>query len=193
MPGYARDTRKPKRKQVAEPKAAMAQRLADDSRSIWTLVECERMTQEELMNRLRDLGLPGRLSRTSNAGQSWEELKAAKVASDEKAAAAKKVKKAAATELKEKAAEKKAAAKAEKAAAAAAGMQLDDEGQVVPFKQTTTYMTADGVAKVSAYGEYDWADEHLVAARRQTFPVVCEGMGDNEVLGGNIDNVPRSE
>ena len=46
MPGYARDTRKPKRKQVAEPKAAMAQRLVDDSRSIWTLVECERMTNE---------------------------------------------------------------------------------------------------------------------------------------------------
>ena len=37
MPGYARDTPKRKRKLVAEPKAAMAQRLADDSRSILTL------------------------------------------------------------------------------------------------------------------------------------------------------------
>ena len=35
--------------------------MADDSRSIWTLEECERMTREQLMNRLRDLGLPGRL------------------------------------------------------------------------------------------------------------------------------------
>ena len=49
MPGYARDTPKRKRKLVAEPKAAMAQRLADDSRSILTLAECERMTQEQLM------------------------------------------------------------------------------------------------------------------------------------------------
>ena len=84
MPGYARDTRKPKRKQVAEPKAAMAQRLADDSRSIWTLAECARMTREQLMNRLRDLGLKQRLrlepsTEASNVGESWEELKAAKV------------------------------------------------------------------------------------------------------------------
>ena len=87
MPGYGR-TPKPKRKRNYEPKAAMAQRLADDSRSIWTLEDCERMTWEQLLNRLQDLGLPGRLSATLS-GQSWEELKAAKVASDEKAAAAK--------------------------------------------------------------------------------------------------------
>ena len=48
----------------------------------------------QLMYRLRDLGLEQRLflelsTEVSNAGQSWEELKAAKVASDEKAAAAK--------------------------------------------------------------------------------------------------------
>ena len=72
----------------------MAQRLADDSRSTWTLEDCERMTREQLTNRLRDLGLPPRLflepsTEASNAGQSWEELKAAtKVASDEKAVAA---------------------------------------------------------------------------------------------------------
>ena len=74
MPGYARDTRKPKRKQVVEPKVAMVQRLSDDSRSIRTLEECERMSQEELMNRLRDLGLKQRLrleqsTEASNAGQ----------------------------------------------------------------------------------------------------------------------------
>ena len=109
MPGYGRDTPKPKRKRNYESKVAMAQRLVDDSRSIWTLEDCERMTREQLTNRLRDLGLSGRLvlvpsTEEHNAGQSWEELKAAKVASDEKAAAAKKVEKAAATELKEKAA-----------------------------------------------------------------------------------------
>ena len=54
----------------------MAQRLADDSRSILTLAECERMTNEQLMNRLRDLGLLPRLflkpsTEASNAGQSW--------------------------------------------------------------------------------------------------------------------------
>ena len=84
-----------KRKLVAEPKAPMAQRLADDSRSSWTRQECESMTQVKLTERLRDLDLPGRLyvevsTEASSAGKSWEELKAAaKVASDEKAAAAK--------------------------------------------------------------------------------------------------------
>ena len=42
MLGYGRDTPKPKRKRNYEPKAATARRLADDSRSTWTLVECER-------------------------------------------------------------------------------------------------------------------------------------------------------
>ena len=163
----------------------MAQRLADDSRSICTLAECERMTWEELMNRLRDLGLPGRLflepsTEASNAGQSWEELKAAKVASDEKAADTMrrhKVEKAAATELKEEAAEKKAAAKAEKAAAATAVMQLDAEGQVVPFKQQTTYTIAEGAVKVNQFGGYDWPYEHLVAARRHARPAVDQYFG----------------
>ena len=93
MLSYGRDTPKPKRKRNYEPKAATARRLADDSRSTWTLAECERMTREQLTNRLRDLGLKQRLSlevstEASSAGQSWEELIAAKVASDEKKAAA---------------------------------------------------------------------------------------------------------
>ena len=101
MLGYGRDTPKPKRKLVTsdkcrpkrkrEPKAVTAQRLADASRSSWTLEECESMTQEKLAERLREHGLPGRLevsTEASSAGQSWEKLKAAKVASDEKKAAA---------------------------------------------------------------------------------------------------------
>ena len=48
-------------------------------------------------------------------------------------------------------------------------------------------MTADGVVKVSAFGVYNWTHEHLVAARRQTFPAACAGMSDAQVLGGNID------
>ena len=86
MPGYGRDTPKPKRKRVTEPKALTAQRLVDASRSTWTLAECERMTQVQLIDRLQDIGLPPRLSlevstEASSAGQSWEELTAAKVAS----------------------------------------------------------------------------------------------------------------
>ena len=77
---------------------------------------------------------------------------------------------------------KKAEKAVEKAEKAAARLQFDAARQVVPFKQHTTYMTADGVAKVSAFGGYDWVNEHLVAARRQTFLVVCEGMSDHEVL-----------
>ena len=66
-------------------------------------------------------------------------------------------------------------------------MQFTAAGQVVPFKQTTTYMTADGVAKASSFGGFEHLNEHLVAARRQTHSAVCEGMSDNQVLGGGID------
>ena len=92
MLGYGRDTwPQGKHKTVGEPKAYTAQRLVDASRSTCTLAECERMTIVQLAERLQELGLPGRLTlkqstEASNAGQSWEELKAAKVASDEKAA-----------------------------------------------------------------------------------------------------------
>ena len=125
MPGYARDTRKHKRKQNYEPKASMAQRLADDSRSIWTLEDCERMTQEELMNCLRDLGLRPRLVleqniEEHNAGQSWAEKTAEKDAAlAEKAAekaAAKAEKEAAKAEKEAEKAAEKAAVKAEKEA-----------------------------------------------------------------------------
>ena len=44
-------------KRKAEPKASMAQWLVDDSRSIWTLVECMDMTVVEINGHLRDLGL----------------------------------------------------------------------------------------------------------------------------------------
>ena len=101
MPGYSKKAAAAtasdncKRKRKKEPKAMTAQRLVDASRSMRTLAECERMIQVQLTNRLRDLGLPGRLflevssTEAHNAGQSWEELEAAaKVASDEKAAAA---------------------------------------------------------------------------------------------------------
>ena len=51
------------------------------------------MTREQLTNHLQDLGLPGRLrlevsTEELNAGQSWEELIAAKAALDEMKAAA---------------------------------------------------------------------------------------------------------
>ena len=47
-----------KRKRIDEPKEAMAQRLAADSR--WTLEECMDMTLVEIDDKLRDLGLQTR-------------------------------------------------------------------------------------------------------------------------------------
>ena len=112
------------RKRKRERKEAMALRLADDSGR--TLEECTRMTKEQIIDNLRDLGLTGRMqvelsTEEYNDGQSWVERKekAAEKAVEKAEKAAAKAEKAA-----ENAAAKaeKAAAKAEKAAAAAAGL-----------------------------------------------------------------------
>ena len=71
------------RKRKRERKEAMALRLADDSGR--TLEECTRMTKEQIIDNLRDLGLTGRMqvelsTEEYNEGQSWEELIAAKAA-----------------------------------------------------------------------------------------------------------------
>jgi len=118
-------------KRKNEPKGAMAQRLADDSR--WPLEECMRMTQEEIKDKLRALGLWPRMKLSSE-------------------------------EVNERKAEKEAV-KAEKEAAAAAGLQFTAAGQVVPFKQQTTYMTADGVESHHHLGISKFGAQKALRAR----------------------------
>ena len=73
------------RKRKRERKEAMALRLADDSGR--TLEECTRMTPVEIDAELKDLGLTGQMkvqlsTEEHNEGKSWEEVNAAKAASE---------------------------------------------------------------------------------------------------------------
>ena len=87
MLGSACDTPQPKHKRVDEPTSAMRPRLAEDSRSRWTLAQCERMTYLQVNQHLQELDLPGRQKLTVstedyNLGLSWEELLELKAAAE---------------------------------------------------------------------------------------------------------------
>ena len=88
MPGSACDTPQPKRKKVKEPSESMRRRLVEHGRSRWTQEQCDSMTHRQLVEHLKELGLPVRQGVTISMEDyspdlSWEELQELKAA-DEK-------------------------------------------------------------------------------------------------------------